>query len=165
TGQARAPGRVDLRPPATSAGTPGPARPAGRRPRKTPRNPSQGRGMLIPMTVRGTSAVLVGREAELATLRAALKRADTTEPVTVLLGGEAGVGKTRLVDDFGRYARTTGALVLVGRCTGLGEDGPPFAPFVAALRELLRRDGAPAFAGFEADFSRLLPELAPAEPA
>src|SRR5690606_125816 len=86
TGQARAPGRVDLRPPATSAGTPGPARPAGRRPRKTPRNPSQGRGMLIPMTVRGTSAVLVGREAELATLRAALKRADTTEPVTVLLG-------------------------------------------------------------------------------
>lgn len=121
--------------------------------------------MLIPMTVRGTSAVLVGREAELATLRTALKRADTTEPVTVLLGGEAGVGKTRLVDDFGRYARTTGALVLVGRCTGLGEDGPPFAPFVAALRELLRRDGAPAFAGFEADFSRLLPELAPAEPA
>lgn len=120
--------------------------------------------MLVHMTVRGTSAVLVGREAELAALRSALKRADTTEPVTVLLGGEAGVGKTRLVDDFGRYATTTGARVLVGRCTELGEDGPPFAPFVAALRELLRRDGAAAFAGFEADFSRLLPELAPAEP-
>src|SRR5690606_18665613 len=71
---------------------------------------------------------------------------------------------TRLVEDFGRYAAAAGARVLVGRCTELGEDGPPFAPFVAALRELLRRDGAAAFAGYEADFSRLLPELAPAEP-
>ena len=43
------------------------------------------------------SPVLVGREAELAALTAALESAIGGEPALVLLGGEAGVGKTRLV--------------------------------------------------------------------
>ncbi|WP_308042600.1 AAA family ATPase [Micromonospora sp. PLK6-60] len=112
------------------------------------------------MTVRATSTVLVGRQRELAALRAALGRAGAGEPTTVLVGGEAGVGKTRLLDEFGTAAAGTGARLLVGQCLELGEAGLPFAPFAAALRELLRRDGPGVLDGYEAEFARLLPELA-----
>jgi predicted ATPase/DNA-binding CsgD family transcriptional regulator len=121
------------------------------------------------MTARATSRVLVGRETELAQLRDALKRARADEPVAVLVGGEAGVGKTRLVEEFGRYAEGEGARVLVGQSLELGEDGLAFAPFGAILRDLLRRDGPAAFAGYEQELVRLLPDLgattAPAPPA
>ncbi|MEH0938021.1 ATP-binding protein [Micromonospora psammae] len=112
------------------------------------------------MTARAVSTVLVGRRRELVALRDALARARTGEPTTVLVGGEAGVGKTRLLEEFGRSATDAGARLLVGQCLELGEVGLPFAPFAAALRAVLRRDGAEVFAGYEAEFARLLPELA-----
>ncbi|XBP94136.1 AAA family ATPase [Micromonospora sp. CCTCC AA 2012012] len=111
------------------------------------------------MTVRA-STVLVGRQDELSALRDALTRARAGEPTTVLVGGEAGVGKTRLLEEFGVLARDAGARLLIGQCLELGEAGLPFAPFAAALREVLRRDGPGVFAGYEAEFARLLPELA-----
>ncbi|WP_328418996.1 MULTISPECIES: AAA family ATPase [unclassified Micromonospora] len=111
------------------------------------------------MTVRAASSVLVGRQREIAALRGALARARTGEPSTVLVGGEAGVGKTRLLEEFAGGATDTGARVLVGQCLELGEAGLPFAPFAAALRAVLRADGAEVFAGYEAEFARLLPEL------
>src|SRR4029453_3329461 len=105
--------------------------------------------------------VLVGRDGELAVLRDALKRARSGEPAAVLVGGEAGVGQTRLVVRVREAGAAEGAQVLTGRCVELGEEGLPFAPFAAALRDLMRRDGPAAFAGFEAEFARLLPELGP----
>jgi predicted ATPase/DNA-binding CsgD family transcriptional regulator len=120
--------------------------------------------MLEPVTARATSTVLVGRDGELAALRDALKRARNGEPAAVLVGGEAGVGKTRLVDEFRRVAITDGAQVLTGQCLELGEEGLPFAPFAAALRDLMRRDSRAAFAGYEQEFARLLPELGPTSP-
>ncbi|WP_410811099.1 ATP-binding protein [Micromonospora sp. 067-2] len=111
------------------------------------------------MTVRAASSVLVGRQRESAALRDALARARAGEPTTVLVGGEAGVGKTRLLEDFAGWATDAGARVLVGQCLELGEAGLPFAPFAAALRAVLRADGAEVFAGYEAEFARLLPEL------
>ncbi|MFD2763345.1 helix-turn-helix transcriptional regulator [Micromonospora eburnea] len=117
-------------------------------------------GMLDAVTVRAASTVLVGRQQELAGLREALGRARAGEAATVLVGGEAGVGKTRLLEEFGVLADGVGARVLVGQCLELGEAGLPFAPFAAALREVLRHDGPAAFAGYEAEFARLLPELA-----
>ncbi|WP_233578954.1 AAA family ATPase [Micromonospora sp. BL4] len=111
------------------------------------------------MTVRAASSVLVGRQREIAVLRAALGRARAGEPSTVLVGGEAGVGKTRLLEEFAGWATDGGARVLVGQCLELGEAGLPFAPFAAALRAVLRADGAEVFAGYEAEFARLLPEL------
>lgn len=116
--------------------------------------------MLGAVTARAASTVLVGRQPELAALRDALARARTGEPATVLVGGEAGVGKTRLLEEFGRSATEAGARLLVGQCLELGEAGLPFAPFAAALRAVLRRDGAGVFDGYEAEFARLLPELA-----
>jgi predicted ATPase/DNA-binding CsgD family transcriptional regulator len=124
-----------------------------------------GRGILDAMTARTTSRVLVGRETELGQLRDALKRARADEPVAVLVGGEAGVGKTRLVEEFGRAAAGESARVLVGPCLELGEDGLAFAPFAAILRDLVRRDGPAAFAGYEQELARLVPELGPATPA
>ncbi|HYN97963.1 MAG TPA: ATP-binding protein, partial [Pilimelia sp.] len=101
------------------------------------------------MTAHARSAVLVGRDADLALLRDAFKRARGEEPAVVLIGGEAGVGKTRLVEDFCRYAVGEGARVLTGHCLELGEERLQFAPFAAALSEVLRRDGPAAFDGQE----------------
>ena len=117
-------------------------------------------GMLDPVTARAASTVLVGRQHEVTALRDALGRARAGDPTTVLVGGEAGVGKTRLLEEFGRLATDGGARVLVGQCLELGEAGLPFAPFAAALREVLRRDGPGVFSGYEPEFARLLPELA-----
>ena len=86
------------------------------------------------VTVRAASSVLVGRQPEMAALRDALGRARAGEPTTVLVGGEAGVGKTRLLEEFAGWATDGAARVLVGQCLELGEAGLPFAPFAAALR-------------------------------
>ncbi|MEE6260477.1 helix-turn-helix transcriptional regulator [Plantactinospora sonchi] len=111
------------------------------------------------MTLRAASTVLVGRQPELALLRDALKRVRADEPAAVLVGGEAGVGKTRLIEEFGRHAVAEGSSLLLGQCLELGEEGLPFAPFAAALRQVLRDDGPAAFDGYEREFARLLPEL------
>ncbi|MDG4805439.1 AAA family ATPase [Micromonospora sp. WMMD1120] len=117
------------------------------------------------MTVRAASSVLVGRHREIAALREALGRVRAGEPTTVLVGGEAGVGKTRLLEEFAGGATGGGARVLVGQCLELGEAGLPFAPFAAALRAVLRADGPEVFAGYEAEFAPLLPELGRASAA
>ncbi|WP_257155544.1 helix-turn-helix transcriptional regulator [Streptomyces sp. Ru87] len=115
------------------------------------------------MQSRSVSPVFVGRGEELATLTAALARATTGEPQAVLVGGEAGVGKTRLLDEFLAVARRDGAAAAVGGCLELGADGLPFAPFATALRALHRQLGGEleqAAAGREADLARLLPDVA-----
>ena len=85
------------------------------------------------------NSVLVGRARELAALDAALGRVREGRPSAVLIGGEAGVGKSRLVSEFGARARAPGAVrVLSGYCLDLSAEGLPFAPFTAVLRELAR---------------------------
>ncbi len=120
--------------------------------------------MLDDVSSRPTSTALVGREVEFAAVCDLLKRARAGEPAAMLVGGEAGIGKSRLVAEFLGYAEAEGAQVLAGQCLELGEEGPPFAPFAAALRDLLRRAGPAAFAGHEQEFARLLPELGPVGP-
>src|SRR5215472_6212993 len=97
--------------------------------------------------------VFVGRARELAELDAALERVREGRPSAVLVGGEAGVGKSRLAAEFGTRARVAGAArVLPGYCLDLSAEGLPFAPFTGVLRELVRDLGADGVAG-------LLPEL------
>ena len=72
------------------------------------------------------SPLFIGREAELGTLTAALETAVAGTPTVVLLGGEAGVGKTRLVEEAAARARAAGARVLAGSCIELGGEGLPF---------------------------------------
>ncbi|WP_281176511.1 helix-turn-helix transcriptional regulator [Spirillospora albida] len=110
------------------------------------------------MSARVMSPVLVGRSAELDGLRAALDAA----PGAVLLGGDAGFGKTRLIREFGR--RLDGVRLLIGGCLELGSDGLPFAPFTTVLRGLVRDIGIDGVAGLvprgdTAGLARLLPEF------
>ena len=60
----------------------------------------RGSGMIGGVAGRVSSPVLVGRDAEVAQLRAALERAAAGQPAIVVVAGEAGVGKTRLVAEL-----------------------------------------------------------------
>ena len=100
----------------------------------------------------------------MAALEAAFVSVRQGGPSAVLLGGEAGVGKSRLVSDFGRTAASAGARVLTGGCLELGTDGLPFAPFTAVLRDLVHEMGADGVASMlpgrtTRGLARLLPEL------
>ena len=99
------------------------------------------------MSRRGASPVLVGRAAEMAALEAAFEAVRQGGPAAVLIGGEAGVGKTRLIGEFAAGARAAGARVLTGGCLELGADGLPFGPFTAMLRDLVREVGADEITG------------------
>ncbi|WP_169738830.1 helix-turn-helix transcriptional regulator [Jiangella gansuensis] len=90
------------------------------------------------------TASLVGRERQLADLRQAYAQACTGEPVTVLIGGEAGIGKTRLTEEFTAEAGRLGARIVVGQSVALDGDGPAFAPFVGAVRGLHGQVGTEA---------------------
>ncbi|HEU5008246.1 MAG TPA: AAA family ATPase [Jatrophihabitantaceae bacterium] len=87
------------------------------------------------------SPVFVGRDSELAIARELLERIAAGDAAQLLVAGEAGVGKTRFVEELAATARTNGARVLSGRCVQLGTDGLPFAPVAEALRELVRETG------------------------
>src|SRR3954451_17124031 len=95
--------------------------------------PSPGRATIggVP---RWDDAPLVGRAGELATLLAAVDRALAGRGSAVLLAGDAGVGKTRLLDELAARAADRGGRVLVGHCVDLGDVGLPYLPFVDLLR-------------------------------
>jgi DNA-binding CsgD family transcriptional regulator len=110
------------------------------------------------------SPEFIGRTEEIATLTALMKRTEAGETGFALVGGEAGVGKSRLVNEFAiRAASPSGFRVLTGQCVELGAEGLPLAPLVDALRTLTRGLTAetlgevlgPAGTGL----ARLLPEL------
>ncbi|MEU4729397.1 AAA family ATPase [Streptomyces sp. NPDC023588] len=118
--------------------------------------------MLADVETRSVSPVFVGRADELAVLTDALTRAARSEPQAMLIGGEAGVGKTRLTEEFLGEADRRGAVVAVGGCVEIGAEGLPFAPFSTALRtlhRLLPEELAAAAAGQEDELARILPEL------
>src|SRR5215813_2720414 len=119
--------------------------------------------MIGGVALRVSSPVLVGRAAEAAQLWAAFERAQAGSPATVVVAGEAGVGKTRLVTELITRARAQGALALTGGCLNVGEGVVAYAPLVEALRSL---GGAVDPAELErvlgsarAELARLVPEL------
>ena len=125
-----------------------------------------GGAILVGMTATLTSPTFVGRTEELARLAAAGERAAGDVPTSVLIGGEAGVGKTRLVGEVVAAARAAGVTVLHGGCVELGGEGVPFAPLVEALRAFVRDLDEPALARMvpgrsRVELARLLPELGP----
>ena len=74
-------------------------------------------------------SALVGRDRERALLRERLAVALGGQGSLVLIGGEAGIGKTALAEALAFDARAEGALVLVGRCYDLTET-PPYGPWL-----------------------------------
>jgi DNA-binding CsgD family transcriptional regulator len=121
------------------------------------------------MAGEGPGAAFVGRAVELARLDTVLERAEQGSPRLVLVAGDAGVGKTRLLLALADRARRRGVRVLTGACVELGDIGVPYLPVVDALRELA---DDPEEAGLLAGVAmtapglgRLLPGIEPAGPA
>jgi len=77
-------------------------------------------------------ARLVGRDEEVKRLGLAIKGLESAKGETILVGGEAGVGKTRLVSEALALAQKKGALVLHGMCLA-SEGVDPYLPFIEAL--------------------------------
>jgi predicted ATPase len=111
---------------------------------------------------RVASPTFVGRLEELELLEAARRQAATTEPAVVLVGGEAGIGKTRLVAELTAQCAAHGTRVLAGGCVPVGGDGLPFAPIMEALRPLPEEFGANAMREFAGPSWRELTRLVPA---
>ncbi|MFI9803490.1 helix-turn-helix transcriptional regulator [Streptomyces sp. NPDC052301] len=80
-----------------------------------------------------TTSPLIGRDEELARLTGVLERARGGEARAVLLAGDAGVGKTRLLDEVAVRATRTGTTVVTGHCVDLGDVGLPYLPFTEIL--------------------------------
>jgi DNA-binding CsgD family transcriptional regulator len=122
----------------------------GVRPASQPHGGSApGWGILERVTTGVVSPLFAGRETELAALAGAFETAAAGTPAAVLLGAEAGGGKSRLAAEFAARVRDR-ALVLAGGCVELTAAALPYAPFVGALRQLTRERGA-------ADVAALLP--------
>ncbi|WP_377354935.1 ATP-binding protein [Planotetraspora thailandica] len=116
------------------------------------------------MTRRAVSPVFVGRETELETLKETLDQARKQTTAAVLVGGEAGVGKSRLANRFLEQAAQEGAHVLVGGCVELSSEGLAYAPFTAVVRQLVRETSASEVAALlperaARELARLLPEF------
>jgi len=116
------------------------------------------------MPARLTSSHFVGRTGELSELDLALREAADRRPVLVLIGGDSGVGKTRLVAEFQRrFAdRDEVPVVLRGDAASQVDGELPYAPLLSALRPLVRRRD-PALDGLgrasRAALAALLPDL------
>jgi AAA ATPase domain len=111
-------------------------------------------------TERGSG--LVGRDRELDDLRSAMTQAAAGAGRLVLIGGEPGIGKSRLADEIAGHAREAGHTVLWGR--GWEDAGaPPYWPWVQVLRSYIRGADLDAvrqqLSSGGPDVAQMLPEL------
>lgn len=101
----------------------------------------------------------VGRGGEIDQVVAALEEALGGRGAVFLVGGEPGIGKSRLAEEVSARARETGFRVLWGRCWEEG-GAPAYWPWVQCIRSLLRHGGAPAIPPDRAgEVAQLVPEL------
>nr|WP_207782791.1 helix-turn-helix transcriptional regulator [Phytoactinopolyspora limicola] len=89
----------------------------------------------------GSTFPFYARGAEVQQLRAALDRARAGTAGAVLVSGEAGVGKSRLLAEMADVARTAGAQVVVGRCVDINQASFPYLPFIEIIDQI--RGSAP----------------------
>ncbi len=112
----------------------------------------------------GFAAALAGREKEFALLKERLQRAHDGSCQLLLLGGEAGIGKTRLVEELESFAKTLRVRTLRGACPR-GEGAYPYQPFVEAIREYLQNKSINDPEGLNAYIKELAPDLVSQLPA
>jgi adenylate cyclase len=126
---------------------------------------------LIEPVQSGSRGPLVGRETERADILRTIRPIAAGHGGFVVLGGEAGVGKSRLAEEALAEARRLGCLTLIGRCYEQAGT-PPLVPYVEAFEEAARLLPAPAFreavgrtapelAKILPEVHRLFPDLAP----
>src|SRR5258707_12571212 len=101
--------------------------------------PSPAQGAMPP---RSAPPVLVGRERELGVLRQHLDAAFAGHGSHVLIGGEAGIGKTAVADAALREAVRHGFVVLEGHCFDLAET-PPYGPWIDCFARYVPSPSSP----------------------
>jgi predicted ATPase/DNA-binding CsgD family transcriptional regulator len=105
----------------------------------------------------------VGRGAELARLDSLLASAESGQPGFAVISGDAGVGKTRLLEELEIRAAAAGHTVLIGSCVQVGDFGLPYLPIIDALRAVEASEAGAALLEAEVvrrpALSRLLPQL------
>lgn len=107
---------------------------------------------------RSVTTTFVAREAQVAAALEALQDAGQGIPRIMLLGADAGVGKTRFLSHLAELAQRAGAAALTVHCVDLGEVGVPYLPFAEALAELVRQgEDLDAVLGSRPALARLLP--------
>jgi DNA-binding CsgD family transcriptional regulator/tetratricopeptide (TPR) repeat protein len=115
------------------------------------------------VVTRVASPIFVGRRDQLEDVRDALDRAVSGRPTFLVVAGDAGVGKTRFVDEVARRAEADGWRALVGGCVQMGDDTLPYAPIVEALRRLADvvepTDLEQLIGPGASELSRLVPDL------
>src|SRR3954469_11843742 len=100
---------------------------------------------------------IVGRSAELAQLQG---WANGSDDRALLVRGEAGIGKTRLVEELQSWAEQRAApWVVVGRCAALTGNALPYVALTSVLRQLMAQTGRPSDRVSEA-LAPVLPEIA-----
>ncbi|MCH8746021.1 MAG: AAA family ATPase, partial [Chloroflexi bacterium] len=118
--------------------------------------------------------IFVGRQPEMAGLKAAMDDAVAGHGRLVMLAGEPGIGKTRTAQELSRYAESAGAQVWWGSCHEQ-QGAPPYWPWVQPIRSYIQRTGPESLAAQmgpgAADISEIiplvrekLPDLEPASP-
>ncbi|MCA1844983.1 MAG: adenylate/guanylate cyclase domain-containing protein, partial [Actinobacteria bacterium] len=118
----------------------------------------------LPPLLAGSGRLFVGREDHLIRLRQAWKEAGAGEKRLVLLGGEPGIGKTRLAAEFAaKVVPADRSMVLAGRSD---EDlAVPYQPFAEALRHYVSTTAADLrLGGHPGELVRLVPEVAERQP-
>jgi tetratricopeptide (TPR) repeat protein len=104
----------------------------------------------------------VGREEERAAMRRYLEAPRRGQGRVLMIGGQPGVGKTRIAREFGAEAAQRGFLTLAGGCYDR-EDSVPFCPFVEILEALAQARSLVSFRAAlgpeAAELARLMPQL------
>ncbi len=114
-----------------------------------------------------SSPTLVDRVADLERLQAAWRAVVDGRPRLVLLAGEAGIGKSRLLREFAAEVVATGGRSMTGACMQLGEVPLAFLPVAEIVRRLARSGDPAALAALDparTELAALVPSLADGPP-
>lgn len=117
--------------------------------------------MGIAVVTLGYRAPFIGRDREQAALKEYLATVPHGAGGCVLIAGEPGIGKTRLLRECVGHARALGGLALIGRADP-SEGMPPYLPFVEAFGDYVRAQSpaqAPAYSAAAAAITLLVPGL------
>src|SRR5437764_8281507 len=119
--------------------------------------------MIGAMPRRVSSPTFVGRVAERALLSEALERAVAGRPGMILVSGEAGVGKSRLLTEVTALSAEMGMAALSGMCFDVAAGTLPYAPFIEIVRQLHRLGLTASLpAATRTELGRIVPDVSSA---
>lgn len=121
--------------------------------------------MIEPMAERLVSPVFIGRRRQLAAATSAIERTVGGRSSHLLVIGEAGIGKTRFIDEVAALATARGTILIRGSCRAAGDGGVPYAPIAEGLRGLISNAPADlitsAVGSSGPDLARIAPAFGP----